>query len=210
MRRSDKELHWRLQRDTKMNDPNGRRPDPTTAEDLQTWFLNYKPLLKAIVSRKIDKELGGKADASDVLQDALSAAQANIEQMATKTPREFRGYLRRVLMTKIQDLKRRFLKSQKRDVHRELNAEDISSDEFRQIADNDGSPLDLLIDEEHFRRVMQAIGDLPPEIQKVLAWRFEQDMTYEEIGKKLGRTKDDVRMLMQRCIARLKQRFEEG
>lgn len=210
MRRSDKELHWRLQRDTKMNDPNGRRPDPTTAEDLQTWFLNYKPLLKAIVSRKIDKELGGKADASDVLQDALSAAQANIEQMATKTPREFRGYLRRVLMTKIQDLKRRFLKSQKRDVHRELTAEDISSDEFRQIADNDGSPLDLLIDEEHFRRVMQAIGDLPPEIQKVLAWRFEQDMTYEEIGKKLGRTKDDVRMLMQRCIARLKQRFEEG
>lgn len=193
-----------------MNDPNGRRPDPTTAEDLQTWFLNYKPLLKAIVSRKIDKELGGKADASDVLQDALSAAQANIEQMATKTPREFRGYLRRVLMTKIQDLKRRFLKSQKRDVHRELTAEDISSDEFRQIADNDGSPLDLLIDEEHFRRVMQAIGDLPPEIQKVLAWRFEQDMTYEEIGKKLGRTKDDVRMLMQRCIARLKQRFEEG
>ena len=193
-----------------MNDPNGRRPDPTTAEDLQTWFLNYKPLLKAIVSRKIEKELDGKADASDVLQDALSAAQANIEQMATKTPREFRGYLRRVLMTKIQDLKRRFLKTQKRDVHRELTAEDISSDEFRQIADNDGTPLDLLIDEEHFRRVMQAIGDLPPEIQKVLAWRFEQDMTYEEIGKKLGRTKDDVRMLMQRCIARLKQRFEEG
>lgn len=113
-------------------------------------------------------------------------------------------------MTKIQDLKRRFLKAQKRDVHRELTAEDISSDEFRQIADNDGSPLDLLIDEEHFRRVMQAIEGLPPEIQKVLAWRFEQDMTYEEIGRNLGRTKDDVRMLMQRCIARLKKRFEEG
>jgi RNA polymerase sigma-70 factor (ECF subfamily) len=193
-----------------MNDPNGRRPDPTNTEDLQAWFLNYKPLLKAIVSRKIEKELGGKADASDVLQDALSAAQANIDQMATKTPREFRGYLRRVLMTKIEDLKRRFLKTQKRDVHRELTAADISSDEFRQIADNEGCPLDLLIDEEHFRRVMQAIGDLPPEIQKVLAWRFEQDMTYEEIGKKLGRTKDDVRMLMQRCIARLKQRFEEN
>ena len=193
-----------------MNDPNGRRPDPTNAEDLQTWFLNYRPLLKAIVSRKIDKELDGKADASDVLQDALSAAQANIDQIATKTPREIRGYLRRVLMTKIQDLKRRFLQTQKRDVHRELTAEDISSDEFRQIADNDGTPLDLLIDEEHFRRVMQAIGDLPPEIQKVLAWRFEQDMTYEEIGRKLGRTKDDVRMLMQRCIARLKKRFEEG
>lgn len=193
-----------------MNEPNGRRTDPTNAQDLETWFLNYRPLLKAIVSRKIDKELGGKADASDVLQDALSAAQANIDQIATKTQREFRGYLRRVLMTKIQDLKRRFLQTQKRDVHRELSAEDISSDEFRQIADNDGSPLDLLIDEEHFRRVMQAIGDLPPEIQKVLAWRFEQDLSYEEIGKKLGRTKDDVRMLMQRCIARLKQRFEEG
>jgi RNA polymerase sigma-70 factor (ECF subfamily) len=193
-----------------MNEPNGRPPDPTNAEDLQAWFLNYKPLLKAIVSRKIDKELGGKADASDVLQDALSAAQANIDQIATKTPREFRGYFRRVLMTKIEDLKRRFLKTQKRDVHRELTAEDISSDEFRQIADNEGCPLDLLIDEEHFRRVMQAIGDLPPEIQKVLAWRFEQDLSYEEIGKKLGRTKDDVRMLMQRCIARLKQRFEEG
>jgi len=203
-------VQWSMHCDSKMNEQNGQRPDPTTAQDLEDWFLKFRPLLKAIVSRKIDKELGGKADASDVLQDTLSAAQANIDQIASKSPREVRGYLRRVLMSKIADLKRRFLKAKKRDVDRELTAEEISSDEFRQIADSEGCPLDLMIDEEHFRRVMKAIEELPPDIQKLLAWRFEHDMTYEAIGKRLGRTKDDVRMLMQRCIARLKQRFEEN
>lgn len=198
-----------------MSDPDGSPPQsdrkPTSdKQELHEWLRKYKPLLQSIAAKEIDKELAPKIDDSDLVQETLHAAQANLDQMVDKKPKELRGYLRRVLLSKIEDWRRKYLKSQKRDVSRELTAEEISSDEFRQIIGNDGSPLDLMIDEEHFRRVMAAVQALPTEVQKVLAWRFEEDLTLEEIGNRIGRTKDDVRMLIQRCIARLRKQLEES
>jgi DNA-directed RNA polymerase specialized sigma subunit len=43
-----------------------------------------------------------------------------------------------------------------------------------------------------------------------LAWRFEHDMTFEQIGAQIGRSKDDVRMLINRCIARLRKQLDES
>jgi RNA polymerase sigma-70 factor (ECF subfamily) len=193
-----------------MNDQDGESREKPSRQDLFDWFQKYRPVLKSIVAKKLDKELGQKFDGSDVIQDVLNTAQANIDELSTKRPNEIRGYFRRVLLTKIEDLRRRFLKSEKRDIRRELTKQEISSDEFREIAGVDGSPLDLMIDEEHFRQVRAAVEALPDEIQNVLTWRFEHGMTFEEIGGRIGRSKDDVRMLIQRCIARLKKQFEDS
>ncbi len=193
-----------------MNDQDGESREKPRRQDLFDWFQKYRPVLKSIVAKKLDKELGPKIDGSDVIQDVLNAAQANIDELSSKRPNEIRGYFRRVLLTKIEDLRRRFLKSEKRDIRRELTKQEISSDEFREIAGVDGSPLDLMIDEEHFRQVRAAVEALPDEIQNVLTWRFEHGMTFEEIGGRIGRSKDDVRMLIQRCIARLKKQLEDS
>ena len=192
-----------------MNDQDGESREKPSRQDLFDWFQKYRPVLKSIVAKKLDKELGQKFDGSDVIQDVLNAAQANIDELSSKRPSEIRGYFRRVLLTKIEDLRRRFLKSEKRDIRRELTKQEISSDEFREIAGVDGSPLDLMIDQEHLRQVKAAVEALPDEIQNVLTWRFEQGMTFEEIGGRIGRSKDDVRMLIQRCIARLKRQLED-
>lgn len=193
-----------------MNDQDGESREKPRRQDLFDWFQKYRPVLKSIVAKKLDKELGPKIDGSDVIQDVLNAAQANIDELSSKRPNEIRGYFRRVLLTKIEDLRRRFLKSEKRDIRRELTKQEISSDEFREIAGVDGSPLDLMIDEEHLRQVKAAVEALPDEIQNVLTWRFEHGMTFEEIGGRIGRSKDDVRMLIQRCIARLKKQLEDS
>ena len=193
-----------------MNDQDGESREKPSRQDLFDWFQKYRPVLKSIVSKKLDKELGQKFDGSDVIQDVLNAAQANIDELSSKRPSEIRGYFRRVLLTKIEDLRRRFLKSEKRDIRRELTKQEISSDEFREIAGVDGSPLDLMIDQEHLRQVKAAVEALPDEIQNVLTWRFEHGMTFEEIGGRIGRSKDDVRMLIQRCIARLKRQLEDS
>ena len=193
-----------------MNDQDGESREKPSRQDLFDWFQKYRPVLKSIVAKKLEKELGQKFDGSDVIQDVLNAAQANIDELSSKRPSEIRGYFRRVLLTKIEDLRRRFLKSEKRDIRRELTKQEISSDEFREIAGVDGSPLDLMIDQEHLRQVRAAVEALPDEIQNVLTWRFEQGMTFEEIGGRIGRSKDDVRMLIQRCIARLKRQLEDS
>jgi len=182
----------------------------TDRQQLFDWLEKYKPLLKTIAAREIDKELAQKIDASDVIQETFNAAQANIEEVSSKPPNEMRGYLRRILLSKISDLRRRFLGSSKRDVRREVSSAEISSDEIRQIPGVDASQLELMVDEERFRKVMDAVQSLPPEIQRILAWRFESDLTFEQIGDRIGRTKDDVRMLIQRCIARLRVQLDES
>ncbi|MCE2814511.1 MAG: sigma-70 family RNA polymerase sigma factor [Planctomycetaceae bacterium] len=183
---------------------------PAKDLDLSEWLRKYRPLLKSIAAREIDSELGQKVDDSDVIQETLNAAQANIKQVADRNPKEIQGYLRRVLLSKIEDLRRRFLKTEKRDVRRELTTDEITSDEFRSILGEETSQLDSMIDEERFRKVMNAVRSLPDEIQKVLAWRFEHDMTFEQIGAQIGRSKDDVRMLINRCIARLRKQLDES
>lgn len=177
---------------------------------LNDWIQKYKPLLKSIAAKEIDKELAEKIDASDVVQETLSAVQASIDEVTAKPAREIKGYLRRTLLSKIGDLRRRFLGAKKRDVRREVTSSEISSDEIRQIPSGIVSQLDLMIDEERMRRVMDSVQALPSEIQQVLRWRFEQDMTFQQIGDRIGRSKDDVRMLLQRCIMRLKTQLDES
>jgi DNA-directed RNA polymerase specialized sigma subunit len=48
------------------------------------------------------------------------------------------------------------------------------------------------------------LNRLPRELQRILRWRFRKEMTYQQIGEKLQRSDDDVRMLVKRCLVRLK------
>ena len=170
----------------------------------------HRPLLKSILDREFDPDLGRKIDPSDVIQETFQAVHSNLDKVASKSPRQLKEYLRRVLLSKLQDFRRRFLSTQKRDMSREVTRDELSSGELQMIHDGKGTPLELMIDEEHLSRAIQAIEALPEEVRNVLKWRFEKEMTLEEIGERIGRSKDDVRMLIQRCISRIRRDIDES
>jgi RNA polymerase sigma factor (sigma-70 family) len=68
----------------------------------------------------------------------------------------------------------------------------------------DTNPLDRLLSEENCHRLHVAVERLPVELQRLLRWRFRKGMTYKQIGERLQRSENDVRMLITRCLARVK------
>jgi RNA polymerase sigma factor (sigma-70 family) len=177
------------------------RRDAAALEDLITW---YRPLLKGMADRNLDLLLRSKMDASDVVQDTCSYLVRAFPDLKATNRLQFVAYVTTVLKHRLEDLRRRFLLSQKRNVYRERPIAGSQLDNESKFADGDMAVLDKLLDQEVCDRLYVALNRLPRELQRILRWRFRKEMTYQQIGEKLQRSDDDVRMLVKRCLVRLK------
>jgi len=177
------------------------RRDASALEDLIEW---YRPLLKAIANRDLDFLLRRKVDASDVVQETCQDVARCFQRLDVKNRNQFFGYLKTILKNKISDCRRRFLISKKRSVYRELPISDLDPDHCNGFASVELSPIDKLLVDENSDRLKVLLGRLPSELRRLLWWRFYKELTYREIGLKLSRSDDDVRMLIQRCLARMR------
>lgn len=177
------------------------RRDSAALADLITW---YRPLLKGMADRDLDRLLRSKIDASDIVQETCSDVARSFPTLRATNQLQFVAYISTVLKHKIDDVRRRFLRSQKRSIYRERPMAIVASDDEKKMVDCELQPIEKLLDQEACERLHVALNRLPRELQRVLRWRFRKGMTYKQIGEKLDRTEDDVRMLVNRCLARLR------
>jgi RNA polymerase sigma-70 factor (ECF subfamily) len=192
-----------------MDAPQDQNPDRDASDDERSrWMEHYRPILLEIAKKQLDPSLGSKLDASDAIQETFIAATSKINQ-APETKREFLGFLRLLLANTILDFKRRFILSKKRDISRESSRDELSSDELKLIISPNDEPLDNLITDELLDRSRNAIEALPPEIRTILRWKYEDELTFREIGARLSRSEDDVRMFIKRIILRIRRDVEE-
>src|SRR5262245_11972783 len=75
--------------------------------------------LRYIAERHLGVDLRAKGGASDLVQTALLAAHQAGHQLRGRTPRERRGWLRRILVNALRQFRRRW-RSRCRDVSREV------------------------------------------------------------------------------------------
>ena len=178
-----------------------QRRDPQAIEEL---LRRYRPLLRAIVAGEIDPNLRAKVDPSDLVQEACLEVAKSIEKINSTRSPQFLAYLKQIVMNKLHDVRRRFLISQKRNASLESKASVQQIVNHAELQDRQDA-LEDLINEELLDRTRLALSKLPLEVKKVLHMRFVRGMTYSEIGQKLERTEDDVRMLIKRWLSRVQQ-----
>jgi len=182
--------------------------DSDALEKLIEW---YRPLLHEIAEGMLGKKLAAKVDASDVVQEALDGVSSGFKNHNLQNRSEWKGYLRRVLARRIADVRQHFYRARKRDVRREQIVDSQHEEIMRSFVDPRAeSPLDKLISDEFAHKAIQAFKRLPKELRKVLRWRFRKEMTYEEIGNRVGRSPDAVRMLVNRCVLAIRKEIEQG
>lgn len=172
-------------------------------ESIEELLRRYRPLLRAIIAGEIDTVLRSKVDPSDLVQEACLEVAKSIDNIQTTRSTPFLAYLRQVVLNKLHDFRRRFLGSQKRNAKREIKATPQRVDNLMTAHPDLPDALDELINQELLDRTRLALSKLPLEIKKVLHMRFVRGMTYVEIGQKLQRTEDDVRMLIKRWLSRV-------
>jgi RNA polymerase sigma-70 factor, ECF subfamily len=167
-------------------------------------LLEYcRPYLLLIANAELNEDMRAKIGASDLVQETFLRVNGNFEGFQGETEEELRQWLRRILLNELANTNRHFRGTKKRDLGRELPLDD-----FATIAEG-GPTIELpnnnAVAAESVGALRAALARLPEHYQQVIQWRNYERLSFEEIGKKMGRTDEAVRKLWTRALAQLQE-----
>jgi RNA polymerase sigma-70 factor, ECF subfamily len=167
--------------------------------------------LLLIAQRELDSGMQAKGGASDLVQETLVDALRDFGRFHGQSEAELRTWLRQLLLHNLVDFARHFRQADKRQIAREIpmDAGGSSVEHHGNLARQAPSPSGQAIEDEQSRAIERALVRLPADYQAVLKLRFEDDLSFEEIGRVLQLTPNAARKLWARAIKRL-QRESEG
>jgi RNA polymerase sigma-70 factor (ECF subfamily) len=175
---------------------------------------SYRAYLGVLARVQIGRRLQGKADASDVVQEAFLGAFRDFGQFRGTTEPEFAGWLRSVLASLLANLVRHYQGTQRRDVRleRQLEGELEQSSQAldRGLASPDSSPSQQAARREQSVRLAEALARLPEELRDLLILRHLEGLTFPEVARRLGRTVDSVKKQWPRALAGLRRALAGG
>jgi len=189
----------------------------TLAKDGDESALNhlcnvYGPRILWLVRFRMGKELRSKLESVDLVQDVLVSALQDLRGFTYKNEGDFVRWLSRITENKLRNYLDR-LHADKRDIRREIRLNTrgpILEDSFAAAMEpiDNTTPSAILSKREEFDRLARAIDALKPDYRQVIVLAKIEGLPYREIGMKLGKSADAVRMLYSRAMAALTGAFE--
>ncbi len=150
----------------------------------------HGPDLLRLLTRRI-----GWRDAADLLQEAYLRTLRHSEGQAIADPLAF---LRATAINLAKDHGRRA-----RTERKHVSPEEIPAD----IVAPEANPEDRLLADERLRKVLDAVAALPPRCREVVMLRRFEDLSQDEIARRLGISRNMVekhlRLALERCRAAL-------
>jgi RNA polymerase sigma-70 factor (ECF subfamily) len=167
----------------------------------------YRRYLALLARLQIDRRLRGKVDASDLIQEAFLEAHRNFAQFRGTVEAEFLGWLRQILASRLGELVRRYVKTQRRDVRLErtlaLELDQSSRILDRALVAHQSSPSHQAVRREQAVLLADALGRLPEDYREVIILHHMEALTLPQVAQRLGRTVPSVEKLWARALARL-------
>ncbi len=189
-----------------------RRARAGGSEALGELLKAYRNYLRLIAVTSLDRNVQGKADASDLVQETLLKAHQNFPKFRGTTEQEWITWIRQILVNNLADLRRRY-SLQGRRVERERSLEsqaDRSSQMLRELVEAQGrSPSQSAQRRERGVILADALADLAPEDREVLVLRNLRELEWKEIAALTGRSPDAARMLWTRALVRVGRILKE-
>jgi RNA polymerase sigma-70 factor (ECF subfamily) len=196
------------------DDPNARLAAARAGspEALGRALEAYRDYLLAIADRELQADLRAKGGASDLVQDTFLEAQRDFSQFAGSTEDELRAWLRALLQHRLANFARRYRQTQKRGLEREvaLDAGNSSAAPGARVAANTPTPSQEVIAHEQAAAVQEALQRLPEDYRTVITLRYQEDLSFEEIGGRMQRSAEAARKLWWRAIERLQDEMESA
>jgi RNA polymerase sigma-70 factor (ECF subfamily) len=183
------------------------------AATLGRLLEQYRPYLTLLARLQIGRQLQGKADPADVVQEVFLEGARSFCQFRGRTEAEFLGWLRQVLASKLGELFRRYIGARRRDVRREqdLTAElDQSSHDLAGLfAARGSSPSQQAARREQAALLAEILERLPEHYREVIFLHHMEGLSLPDVARRMGRTADGVEKLWARALARLRGELGE-
>jgi RNA polymerase sigma-70 factor (ECF subfamily) len=164
----------------------------------------YRNYLLLVANQEMDPRLKAKGGASDLVQQTFLEAHQDFERFHGGTDAELRAWLRRMLLNNVANFRRRWVETDKRRADREiaLDAGAVTP------ADSGPTPSREMMADERDASVRAALTRLPADYAEVLRLRYIEELPFDEVGARMGRSANAVRKLWARAVEKLEEELE--
>jgi RNA polymerase sigma-70 factor (ECF subfamily) len=166
-------------------------------ESLESVYARVGPRLLAFIRLKMGRSLRARLESRDILQATLLKSVEHLDEFQGRESRAFTGWLMRIAENEIRD-RADFHGRQRRDAARE---EDVA--DHGDLAARSRSALSRLILDERAERLEAALDTLTDAHREVILLRAFEELSFPEIGRRLGKSEDASRMLYARAMTAL-------
>jgi RNA polymerase sigma-70 factor (ECF subfamily) len=181
-----------------------RRDEPGALDRLLDSYRNY---LRLLARTGLDASLQGKADPSDLVQDALLKAAQRFGQFRGASDAELAGWLRQILARCLTDFVRRYQTGGRR-AGREQSLDQLlnrSSEAMERILATDASSPSASAQRRDLGVVLSdALAQLGGDQREVIVLHHLEGLDWDEVARRMGRTEGAVQKLWTRALRQLR------
>jgi RNA polymerase sigma-70 factor (ECF subfamily) len=186
-----------------------QREEPGALDRLLDSYRNY---LRLLARTGLDASLQSKADPSDLVQDALLKASQRFGQFRGTSDAELAGWLRQILARCLADFVRRY-RGEGRRAGREMSLDqllDRSSKAMAQVLATDGTSPSASAERRDLGVVLSdALARMSEDHREVLVLHDLEGLSWDEVGRRMGRTPNAVRKLWARALYEMRAFIDE-
>ena len=180
---------------------------------LNQLYRAYSERVRWMVRFIMSKELRAKFESMDLVQDALIHVLQGLGGFTYKNEGDFVRWLSKIAQNVLHDNLDK-LRADKRDIRREvaLGGYGLTTG-GRSLAPlmpvDHTTPSVIMSKREDLAKLENALDVLKPEYRDVIVLTKIEGLSYREIGDRLGKNADAVRMLVSRAMAALTTAFRK-
>jgi RNA polymerase sigma-70 factor (ECF subfamily) len=182
--------------------------DEGAREDAGRLLEGCRQYLLMIANEVIGPELQAKFGASDLVQDTFLEAQRHLDVFRGQTKAELRAWLRRILECRFANIRRSYLATEKRAATREVTLDQFtleSGAKLDALECRAPSPSNHALRIEWVEAVEVALERMPEHYRQAVAWRHQEQLSWDEIGQRMSCTADAARKVWTRAIQQLRR-----
>lgn len=188
----------------------------TLAKDGDVSALNrlckaYAERVRWMIRLRMNNELRSKLESMDVVQDVLINALQGLGDFTYENEGDFIRWLSKIAENSLRDNLDK-LHAGKRDIRKEVRLADSGSTTSRGFHEipspvDNTTPSMIMSKGEDLIKLEKAIDMLKPEYREVIVLTKIEGLSYSQIGDRLDKSDDAVRMLLSRAMAALTTTF---
>ena len=180
---------------------------------LNQLYRAYVERVRWMVRFNMSKELRAKLESMDLVQDALIHALQGLGEFTYKNEGDFVRWLSKIAQNALRDNLDR-LRADKRDIRKEVALGGYGPTTGGRrlgapVPVDPTTPSVIMSKREDLAKLENALDVLKPEYREVIVLTKIEGLSYGEIGDRLGKSADAVRMLVSRAMAALTTAFRK-
>jgi RNA polymerase sigma-70 factor (ECF subfamily) len=155
-------------------------------------------MLRGTAERRMDARLGGRIDASDIVQQTYVTALTSFSQFTGSRQAEFVAWVQTVHDHVLQNFARHHVHTKKRSVKRENRVTSSGLVQLSVILES--TPSQKVAQGESLVRLMNSLDALPDDQREAVRLRYCDGWPLERIAKEMNRSMPSVAGLLKRGL----------